>query len=263
MKQLDLYQTTHLARSIVKEAGDQLNLDWKLAKETMKKDPRDLATQYDLIVEKQITTTLTKLFPDHSFYGEELTREQHQSDYAWYIDPIDGTKYFASEIPLFSVSLGLTFKEKPVLGVVYNPISNQMYSGFVGGQATLNYNEMKTSEKRPLNEAIVYADLSKFEQFGAEEQNLINERYFAITKKVYRVRAFGCGSLALCWIASGGFDAFIDFTGKTKVYDVCAGLAILEAAGGAHEYVSSNGDKRLLAASNKAMLAELKQMLEV
>ena len=136
-----------------------------------------------------------------------------------------------------------------------------MYSGYQTGKAYLNNSQIKVADQRPLKETIVYGDFSKFELLSGEKQRKINQNYFEVMSRVYRVRAFGCGSLGLCWIASGGFDAFIDFTGKTKIYDVCAGLAILEAAGGVYEHIAANGEKKLIAATNRTTLAAIKKLI--
>jgi myo-inositol-1(or 4)-monophosphatase len=262
MPSLNLFQVSHLSRSLVKESGDQLRLEWKLAKSETQKDVRDLATQYDRIIENRITSQLSDLFPDHSIFGEEFTKDKKDSPYAWYLDPIDGTKYFASDVPLFTVSLGLTYHGQPIMGVVYNPISEQLYSGFNNGPAQVNYEEIKVAPKRPLKESLIYADLSKYETLSQSTRDHIKDHYFSVISHTYRVRAFGCGSLGLCWIASGAFDAFIDFTGHTKQVDVCAGLAILEAAGGTHQYIQVNGIQLLLAASNPDTLAEIHSILK-
>jgi myo-inositol-1(or 4)-monophosphatase len=261
MPDFKLLEASHLARSIVKEAGDQLRQEWKMHKKLLGKDARDLATQYDLLIERKITRNLQKLFPDHSIYGEEITHTVHDSEYAWYIDPIDGTKYFATDIPLFTTSLGLTYKGQPILGVVYNPVSNQMYSGYQGGKAHMNYEDVSVNLNRPFSEAIVYADLSKFEKLLPANQDWIKDKYFEVARHTYRVRSFGCGSLGLSWIATGAFDAFIDFTGQTKFFDVCAGIAVLEAAGGVHEYVETEVGKLLVAASSDRILVSVKQVL--
>lgn len=261
MEDLNLFQVSHLARSIVKEAGDQLRFEWKTTKENTYKDARDLATQYDTLIEQRISSALSSLFPDHAIHGEEITHISRESDYAWYIDPIDGTKYFAADIPLFSVSLGLTKAKQPVLGVIYNPVSNQMYSGFQGGSAHLNYEDIAVASQRPLSETVIYADMSKFERESLAQQRWIQEKYFEMAAHTYRIRSFGCGSLALSWIASGGFDGFVDFTGKTKLFDVCAGLAVLEAAGGVYEYVNKGETKHLIASGNQKTLDSLKTIL--
>jgi myo-inositol-1(or 4)-monophosphatase len=261
MSDLNLLQTTHLSRSIVKEAGDQLRSEWKLARTATQKDVRDLATQYDQIIEERIAKSLTELFPDHSVYGEEVTKKSKESDYAWYIDPIDGTKYFAADIPLFTVSLGLTHRGKPVMGVVYNPISNQMYSGFQASPAKVNYEDLKVATPRPITQSVIYADLSKFETLNQNNKQWIKDKYFDILNNTYRVRSFGCGSLGLAWIASGNFDAFIDFTGRTKFYDVCAGIAILESAGGTYEYLKVDNRRHFLAANHPNTLQKIKTLL--
>lgn len=261
MTDLNLIEVSHLARSIVKEAGDKLRMEWKIRKEIITKDARDLATQYDTLVERQITQNLNQLFPGHSVYGEEETKVNHRSEYAWYIDPIDGTKYFADDIPLFTTALGLTKNDQPILGVVYNPVSGQMYSGFEGGKAHLNYEDIGVFPNRPLQSSIIYADISKYEHLSVNQHNWIKNKYFAVADKTYRMRSFGCGSLGLSWIATGAFDAFIDFTGKTKFFDVCAGLAILKAAGGVYKYIEVNDSKLLIAASNSLILNSLIELL--
>lgn len=262
MPDLNLFQTSHIARSLVQESGDQLRQEWTYKKKETLKDVRDMATQYDQMVEERISKEIHQIFPNHGIFGEEIGESESEQEYNWYIDPIDGTKYFAADIPLFTVSLGLTKNGKPILGAIYNPISHQLYWGYVGGGAWMNYAQIKPAKDRPRKELVIYGDLSQFEKLPNEEADWTAKKHIQMTREVYRIRMFGCGSLGLSWLAAGGVDGFVDFTGRTKFFDVCAGIAIVNSAGGVTDEVNVGFDKkRIVAASNPKTLQIIKEIL--
>lgn len=258
-----LESASYVTRALVKDAGDQLLEGWRRERETEYKDVRDVVTKYDLWIEKYLIEKLRRSFPEHSFRGEETEPTEQKSDYEWFIDPIDGTKYFAADIPLFSTSVGLLFKNAPVLGVIYNPISNQMYWGFKGGGVHLNHRELEPERFDEKGRLIVYVDVPNLERIkDKSEIAWLSQKYLDLARNFYRVRTFGCGSLALSWVCAGGLDCYIDLTGEVNFYDVAGGLALINASGGVYEEFDVGlPKKRLIAAPNKRIFGWAKETL--
>jgi len=258
-----LEKASYITRALVKDAGDQVLAGWRQEREVEYKDVRDVVTKYDRWVEWTLVKQLKKSFPEHSFQGEETKPVKRTSDYEWFIDPIDGTKYFAEDIPLFAVSVGLCFKGKPVLGVVYNPISNQMYWGFTGSGVNLNYKKVKPHRFEEKERLVLYtemSDLKKPEKKG--EIAWVSQKHLDLSHAFYRVRSFGCSSLALSWVCTGGLDGFIDLTGGSFFYDLAGGLALINASGGVYKEIDLGlTDKRLIATPNRKIFNWIKEIL--
>jgi myo-inositol-1(or 4)-monophosphatase len=265
MKTADLKKASYYTQSLAIEAGSLLREHWTLSTyEVEQKDIKDIVTEYDKSIEKKIHHTLSKEFPDHGFILEEGKDVNSTSDYQWVIDPIDGTKYFGGVVPLFTVSIGLLYRDEPILGTIYNPVSSQLYWSYKGSGG-LYHNSKKVNKnniiknKRP----IISLDLSKLNTIKDEKDlNWHSEKYTSLVKKFYRFRAFGQGSLSLVWLCLGAFDVYLDLTGFTKKVDIIGGLAILKEFGGHYEYIDvKDGRKRLLASLNKKLLDETRELI--
>lgn len=259
-----LEKASYITRALVKDAGDRVLEGWRHEREVEYKDVRDVVTKYDRWVERTLIKQLRRNFPKHSFRGEETKPIKQHSDYEWFIDPIDGTKYFATDIPLFAVSVGLVFKREPVLGVIYNPISDQMYWGFKGGNGVYaNYKKLNPKRFEEKERLIVYAEMANLKAIGSRSEiDWVSQKYLDLSQSFYRVRTFGCSSLALSWTCAGGLDCFIDLTGRINFYDIAGGLALVGASGGTYEEIDVGlTKKRLIAAPNKKILNWAKEIL--
>lgn len=162
-----------------------------------------------------------------------------KSDYLWIIDPIDGTKHYIRKIPLFSVSIALQYKNKIVLGVVYNPATGEMSYARDNKGAYLNNKRIRVSKQDSLKDSFIYIELPVF-NLPVREFHRYSELLTRFNTNCYRVRAFGSGSLGLCYVALGGFGAYVNLGNPTRIYDLAAGLIILKEAGG--KYSELNGD---------------------
>lgn len=259
-----LQKASFVSRALAVEMGEELLELWHTARVTKKKDIGDFATQFDEITENNIVTALTKSFPDFGFVLEEEKNVREQAEFRWVIDPIDGTKYFKNMIPLFSVSIGLFKRELPVLGTIYNPVSQQLYWSYSGlGVVYRDIHELIGDEITENRLPILAMDLSKSNELVNQSVlEWTKKKYFDFLERFYRVRMIGNGSLSLAWMCEGSFDVLIDLTGKTKLVDVAAGLALLKESGGTFEFVKCNdGIKRLVAARKQTFLEEARKLL--
>lgn len=202
----------------------------------------DLKLQLDVECQQLIEKKLAGAFPEASVIGEEGENGDKSSDYRWVIDPIDGTVNFAYGIPHSCVSIALQEKlnGKPapkkhcvttdgystVLGVVYDPFVDELWTGTRGGKAFLNGRAITASRRTNLEESIVSMGFSK----RLETMNVMMPVLNRLIHRVRKVRIMGAAALALTYVASGRNDAYLEV--GVRLWDIAAGGLILECAGG-------------------------------
>jgi myo-inositol-1(or 4)-monophosphatase len=187
-----------------------------------------LITEADLATQEALSRELRKICPG-AVVGEEMT-EQEQLDQwlagdagLWCMDPIDGTSNFVNGLPYFAVSVALMRQGRSILGVVYNPVSDEMFYAEQGGGAYLNGEKLPLKEHvPPLRSAMANIDLKRLSARLAE--GVCTERPFSSQ------RNFGSCALEWCYIAAGRFD--LSLHGGQKLWDYAAGSLILQEAGG-------------------------------
>ena len=190
----------------------------------------DPVTQADEEIEKFVRDSIASIYADHGFITEENADHAADADYVWILDPIDGTKYFACEIPLYSICLALNHRGKTVLGMVYDPQSNQFYEAS-NGRAVLNDRPIQVSSITSLDECIVGVEFPSRE-FGEEVCSRALRDFGILNQKCARARILNTSGLDLAYCASGGFDAYVRLGFPTKPWDVSAGFFLVEQAGG-------------------------------
>lgn len=227
---MDLQAIQVTAEGIALEAGHVLRgLYGKAHQETAKLNMADIVTEGDKASEKVIVNLLRQAFPTHGIISEEGDGADHAPDaeYFWHIDPIDGTTNFSKNLPLFAVSMGLADKNmRPLVGVVYAPILNEMYSAARGFGATLNGEKLSVSQVSAAEQAVLVTGLPVTR--SAPEQDYA--QIAAMNAKVRALRILGSGTLDLCFVAAGKLEAF--WEREIHSWDVMAGLLIVEEAGG-------------------------------
>lgn len=209
--------------------------------------PLDVAQMYahdiklDLDVESQtlITSSLLKAFPSHAIYGEEGIAGDQDSDWQWIVDPIDGTVNFFYSIPHFCISIALRHKEEIVLGVIYDPMRDELWEVEKGGTPKLNGEPFQVSQRKLLSDAVVSVGMSKSPDVAKQATALL-EKYVHRARKC---RLMGSAALDLAYVACGRLDAYIEQS--VSLWDVAAGQLLVEAAGGRFESTprSDNPDK--------------------
>lgn len=185
----------------------------------------DLVTDADRASEKLIVDFLKRHFGDFGIIAEEGSSSKGESDYYFLIDPLDGTTNFSHKYPFFAVSIGLMHKKTPILGVVYNPISGELFYATKGGGAYLNGDRIHVSSTTKLKQALLVTGFAyKIEVFD-------NIPYFNRMIKMARgIRRDGAATLDFCYVACGRYDGFWEL--GLNPWDQAAGAIILEEAGG-------------------------------
>jgi myo-inositol-1(or 4)-monophosphatase len=215
-------------------------------------------TQGDLNVENYVIGKLKEQFPDHGFDSEEMGQENSNREYVWMLDPIDGSKYYARNIPLYAISLALRKRDKLVLGVVYIPESNQMYCASLGEDATLNGQIISCSSIKGLKDASIYLEIPSGD-CPLEQQKTAMKKMALLIQHTYRVRIIGVGSLGLCFCSSGGFDAYVNLGSASKACDIAAGEFILRRAGG--QFIRVGTEENHIIAGPAKLCSEIQALI--
>lgn len=222
------------------------------------KGPKDYVTEIDVRSEKLIRKNLLSRFPSDAFYGEEGGRTG-SSRYEWIVDPIDGTTNYIKNIPLYTVSIGLSVDGEWTAGCVYAPALDEMFSGRLGGGAYLNGQPIHVSAEETLSQAVVgFSFAHRSAQGNQRMLRLLPE----LTSSVNDLRRMGSAAFDLCCVACGRLDAFLEL--KLYPYDIAAGSVIAREAGAIVTGWDQDDDYRktgnILAAS-PALHADLKNAL--
>ncbi|BCX02420.1 MAG: inositol monophosphatase [Candidatus Roseilinea sp.] len=246
-----LDQATVIARgagAILREGLRQIEAQREAVVVSYKSGDTDPVTEFDHRSEAFIVEALQKTFPDHRIIGEEggayelrienealrksdgdalLRPSELDSRFEWQVDPLDGTVNFAHGFPVFAVSLGLLMNGAPVLGVVYDPMSEEMYTAASGLGAALNGRPIRVSRTQPLAYALLNTGFP-YDRRESEENNF--DYFLAFQRASQEVRRVGSAALDLCWVACGRMDGYWEL--KIQPHDIAAGIVIVREAGG-------------------------------
>lgn len=185
-----------------------------------------LVTIADGESERLIKEMLSKAFPGYSFLGEEGGLDEKGSEFRWVVDPLDGTTNYSMKNPFFNVSIGLLKGGEPVLGVVFSPTQNELFTAVKGGGAFMNGRRIKVSAEADLSRAKVAFCHSR----DKRSVEAISNIFHTMKSMNETFRQLGAGALELAYVACGRVDAFL--SAGTHPWDVAAGLLIVREAGG-------------------------------
>src|SRR6202795_4174873 len=209
-------------RSLSRDLGEIENLQVSL------KGPANFVSLADKRAEEMLYTDLTKARPGYGFIGEEGgTREGADKTHTWIVDPLDGTTNFLHGIPHFAISIGLEREGTIVAGLVYNPITDELFTAERGKGAFLNSQRLRVAARKQLGDAVIACGLP---HLGRGDLALGNRELAAVQPKVAGLRRFGAASLDLAWVAAGRFDAY--WERQLSPWAMAAGLIRVGGAGG-------------------------------
>jgi myo-inositol-1(or 4)-monophosphatase len=228
-------------------------------------DPRDhldLVTRLDKEVEERMYDLLHKNFPALGFSLEEhKSWQKHSPEFNCFLDPVDGTKYFAKQVPLFSTQVGLSFKGEPVFGLVINPLTKEIYMGSELIPSQRNGRKISVSKINNLSEAMLNVGIVPYRPNWDQEKEWIFSKLLKLENNTYRVRKIGSSALILSWVAQGALDGALYLVADPD-YDTIAGQALVKYAGGKAEKVEIPGIKQpRLICSNSALFDQIRDLL--
>jgi myo-inositol-1(or 4)-monophosphatase len=229
-----------IVEAIVRQAGAILLEGYGNVHHIQQKGVIDLVTEFDKRSEELIISSIQQKFPDYAILAEESGHHYTISDYQWVIDPLDGTTNFAHGIPIFSVSIGLLKNNSPVLGVVYDPLRNEMFSAELGRGATLNNHPIYISSRTELGQAVISTGFP-YDVRTNPQNNFAQFVQFQL--RTQAVRHLGSAALDCAWTAMGRLDGYWEF--GVKPWDIVAGALIVREAGG--RVTTAGGDENFLA----------------
>jgi myo-inositol-1(or 4)-monophosphatase len=206
----------------------------------------DIKLEVDVLAQDLITKILLERFPEHALYGEEGIVGDQSSDHQWVVDPLDGTVNFFYGIPHFCVSIALRFRGEVMVGVIYDPIRDELWTGEKGEPPLLNGNSIRVSLRTKLAEAVVSIGLAKTSATIEAGLPVLEE----MVHRVRKCRMLGSAALDMAYVACGRLDAYIEQ--GISLWDIAAGLLLVEAAGGRVEMEARSDmpDKFRIVASN-------------
>ena len=198
----------------------------------------DVVTEVDKACEKYLVEQIESHFPSHSILGEESGVHSHSSEWLWIIDPVDGTNNYSQGLPYFSVTVGVQHLGETVLGVVFAPYLNELFSCVKGQGAFLNGKPITLGKKTELADCIIATGFPSDK--GTNPDNNAD--------------------LDLCYTAAGFLDGFWEL--NINIWDIAAGVLILEEVGGKIVFLREDGSRRLCpVASNPVVLPQMMQYL--
>lgn len=230
MTESDLQLYKHMletAKKAARQAGEYQKERWHTDVNVEYKGEINLVTEVDQACEKMIVETISKEFPDHDILAEEGHGHRKDSIYKWIIDPLDGTTNFAHAYPLFCVSIALECQGKILLGVVYEPLLDEMFIAIKGQGAFLNDKPIKVSPAKNLAESLMATGFA----YNLRETNNNNMNHFnKMLMHAQGLRRDGVAAIDLCYVACGRYDGYWEL--NLYPWDMAAGMLILEESGG-------------------------------
>jgi myo-inositol-1(or 4)-monophosphatase len=224
-----------LALEAARKAGKILRDNIQGERNISYKGDINLVTEMDTRSERAIVDTLRSAFPGHGIIAEEETDIRNDSGFTWIIDPLDGTTNYAHGYPCFSISIALEQEGSVILGVVYDPMRDELFSAAKGTGAYLNGNRISVSGADTLIRCLLATGFP-YDRKVSEKNNL--DYFHDLLMASQEVRRDGSAALDLCYVASGRFDGFWEL--KLKPWDVAAGSLIVTEAGGSISDLSGN-----------------------
>ncbi len=201
----------------------------------------DLVTEVDHASEAFLLKEIQSRFPESHILAEESGEIQGINEGVWYIDPLDGTVNYSHHIPLFSVSIAYAFKGVVILGAVYDPMRDELFSAERGKGAQLNGKQIHASKATELQKSLLVTGFP-YDTWNTKQDNFRN--FEKLAKMTQGVRRLGSAALDGCYVGAGRFDAFWEL--RLNAWDIAAGGLIAEEAGakvtavdGSADYISS------------------------
>ena len=214
------------AENAARAAGDLLRENFQRPLRVNVEEAHDIKLEIDVRTQELITQLLLGQFPDHALYGEEGIVGDQGSEHQWIVDPLDGTVNFYYRIPHFCVSIALRRGGEIIVGVIYDPIRNEMWSGRRGEKPRLNGQPFRVSERTALAEAVISVGMSKTGVLIESNVPMLQQ----MIHRARKCRLLGSAALDTAYVACGRFDAYIEQ--GISLWDIAAGWLLIESAGG-------------------------------
>ena len=214
------------AENAARAAGELLRQNFQRPLRVNSAEAHDIKLEIDIQTQELIGKLLLQEFPEHALYGEEGIVGDQSSEHQWVVDPLDGTVNYFYGIPHFCVSIALRLRSEIMVGVIYDPIREEIWTGRKGETPKLNGHPFHVSDRADLAEAVISVGLSKT-GVTIEAGLPILQR---MIHRVRKCRLLGSAALDMAYVACGRLDAYIEQ--GISLWDIAAGWLLIENAGG-------------------------------
>ena len=214
-------------KKITRQAGDLIIKKYrKVGVKYTKANPADIVTEADLIANKFLVREIKKKYPEHGMISEELGEEKTKAEFIWIIDPLDGTRNFATQTPIWCTMVALLKRKQIILSAVYDPIHNEFFYAKKGKGAYLNNKRIRCSRKKDLNYS--YGDITVFNN---AKVNKLRRPLLELSKKIsFHTSSTGSFGISSTTVASGRRDWMVRGVGP-KIWDFAPNTLILAESG--------------------------------
>jgi len=247
MKPVSLKSALTVAVRAARAAGKIMHDNWHKPKRVNSAEAHDIKLELDVRCQALIEEILAVKFPQIPVLGEEgVTGDVTTAEYRWVIDPIDGTVNYFFGLPHAAVSIALQHHGHSVVGVIYDPFTDEIWTTTTGAPTRLNGRIVRVSDRATLEECVIAIGFSKNKQNLEISLPHVNR----LARRVKKIRIMGSAALELVYVASGRLDAYIERT--INLWDVAAGSLLVENAGGEFYVLPApNGKLRMCADNGK------------
>ena len=251
MKPVSLKFALTIAVKAARTAGKVMHANWHKPKHVNCAEAHDIKLELDVRCQALIEKTLAAAFPQIPVLGEEGSTGDVTAEYRWVIDPIDGTVNYFFGMPHAAVSIALEHHKKSVVGVIYDPFTDEIWTTIKGAPTRLNGKIVHVSNRIRIEDCIIAMGFSK------SQDNLEKSlpHMIRISRRAKKIRIMGSAALELVYVASGRLDAYVERT--INLWDVAAGSLLVENAGGEFYSVSAPGGKLRMCADNGKLRKKL------
>jgi myo-inositol-1(or 4)-monophosphatase len=266
------------AVNAARAAGKTMRENFRLPKKINSATQHDIKLELDVRCQKQIEGILGAAFPEFAILGEEGVAGDPNAPFRWVVDPIDGTVNFTYGIPHSCVSIALQgrgvqgprskvqspkskvplsaqLRYETIVGVVYDPFCEELWSATAEGPAHLNGEVIHASRRKKLGEAIVSIGFAKHKSTMDRMLPTVNR----LIHRVRKIRIMGAAALSMVYVASGRMDAYLEY--GLRLWDIAAGGLILERAGGEFWHRPLEGEHTYELLANNGLLRQQLQRL--
>ena len=256
MKNFSQNKALAAAVKAARAAGKIMRDNWHLPKRVNSAEAHDIKLELDVRCQKLITKILQKGFPKISLLGEEGDSGDAKSEYRWVVDPIDGTVNYFFGMPHAAVSIALQSRldevsphqnYKTILGVIYDPFTDELWTATLGGKTKLNGRVVRVSTRGEVGEAVVAMGFSK----SRENLEKSLPHLIRLSRRALKIRIMGSAALELAYVACGRLDVYAERT--INLWDIAAGALMVECSGG-EMFLKKLPDGRLRMCADNGLL---------
>ena len=251
MQTIPLKTALAVAVKAARAARHVMHANWHKPKRVNSAEAHDIKLELDVRCQALIEKILAAAFPQIPVLGEEGSTGDVNAEYRWVIDPIDGTVNYFFGMPHAAVSIALEHRKKSVVGVIYDPFTDEIWTTIKGAPTRLNGKIVRVSNRTKIEDCVIAMGFSK------SQDNLEKSlpHMIRISRRAKKIRILGSAALELVYVASGRLDAYVERT--INLWDVAAGSLLVENAGGEFYCVPAPGGKLRMCADNGKLRKKL------